>query len=78
MSGRYKESCMKFTNEELKKYLYDRFYEYPDLQIRCLSEDEEELTFIDESGRNVYTSSDVTNNHITKKSSVYENITINY
>ena len=101
MSGRYKESCMKFTNEELKKYLYDRFFEYPDLQIRCLSEDEveldfdssekietivfddkeniaimfyghqtsifaykEELMFIDESGRNVYTSSDVQGNAV--------------
>lgn len=43
MSEKYNEYCMKFSNEELKKYLYERFCGDDNLKIKCLSEDCEEI-----------------------------------
>lgn len=43
MSEKYNEYCMKFSNEELKKYLYERFCRDDNLKIKCLSEDGEEI-----------------------------------
>lgn len=102
MSEKYNESCMKFTNEELKKYLIDNVKrsKWSNLDIRLLSDDgeeignnsdikietivfdgedenlfinfygvqtsifsfDEEIMFIDEKSKGIYTSSDVDNN----------------
>lgn len=45
MSLRYKEYCMKFSNEEIKKYMIEYLLvnEWNDGWIRCLSEDGDEL-----------------------------------
>lgn len=43
MVERYNGYCMKFSNEELKDYLYDRFCGNTDLKIRCLSEDDMDI-----------------------------------
>lgn len=43
MNKMYNEYCMKFSNEELKKYLYDKLIENPNIMIRCLSADDEEV-----------------------------------
>lgn len=43
MSEEYKEYCMQFSNEELKKYLYDQYCKNTNLRIRCLSADEDEI-----------------------------------
>lgn len=36
MNKRYNEYCMKFSNEELKRYLYDKLFEN-NIHIQCLS-----------------------------------------
>lgn len=43
MNKKYNEYCMKFSNEELKKYLYDKFFENTNIQIQCLSTDGQEV-----------------------------------
>ena len=43
MNKKYTEYCMKFSNEELKKYIYDKISENIDIQIQCLSENEEQV-----------------------------------
>lgn len=47
MSENYNESCMKFTNEELKNYLIDNIKgcECTNLEIRLLSDDGEEIDY---------------------------------
>lgn len=101
MSEKYNESCMKFTNEELKKYLIGNIKnQCNNLDIRLLSEEgeeigdnsdlkietivfdgkeenlfinfygvqtsifsfNEEIMFIDEKSKGIYTSSDVEKN----------------
>ena len=102
MSGKYKEHCMKFSNEELKKYMVEYLINnsWDNRLIRFLSEDndeieidssekigtivfdgedenlfinfygihtsifvyDEEIMFIDEDSKGIYTSSDVYNN----------------
>lgn len=104
MSGNYKEHCMKFSNEELKKYMIDYLinHSWKRELIRCFSEDDdeleinspekifvivldgekedlsihfygvhtsifvhnEELMFIDEDSKGIYTSSDVQGNAV--------------
>lgn len=43
MNKEYNEYCMKFSNEELKKYLYDKLFENTNIKIQCLSADGEEV-----------------------------------
>lgn len=43
MNKKYNEYCMKFSNEELKRYLYDKLSEKTNIRIQCLSEDGEEV-----------------------------------
>lgn len=43
MSKTYNNYCMKFSNEELKRNLYDKFCKSKNLQIKCLSEDGDEI-----------------------------------
>lgn len=43
MNKEYNEYCMKFSNEELKKYLCDKIFENAHVRIQCLSADEEEV-----------------------------------
>jgi len=53
VSEKYNENCMKFSNDELKNYLYDKFFEYDGLQIKCLSVDGDEVNIM--SNTNVET-----------------------
>lgn len=104
MSGRYKEYCMKFSNEELKEYMVEYLINHlwDEKLIRCLSEDgveikldssqeigtivfdgeaenlfinfygvhtsifafDEEIMFIDEDSKGIYTASDVYGNAV--------------
>lgn len=43
MNKKYNEYCMKFSNEELKKYLNDKLFENTNIKIQCLSADGEEV-----------------------------------
>ncbi len=39
MNNKYSEYCMKFTNRDIKKFLYDPFIENVNVQLQCLSTD---------------------------------------
>ena len=44
MSEKYTEYCMKFSNEELKNYFYERFSADDNFKIKCLSETGDEIS----------------------------------
>lgn len=46
MNKKYNEYCMKFTNGDIKKYLYDPFVENVNLQLQCLSADGDEMDIV--------------------------------
>lgn len=43
MNIKYNEYCMKFNNEELKKYFLEELFENNNIKIKCLSADDEEV-----------------------------------
>ncbi len=43
MNKKYNEYCMKFSNKELKKYLYDKLCENNNIYIQCISADGDEM-----------------------------------
>lgn len=43
MSDEYNEYCMKFSNEELREYLYEKVSNSNVLEIKCLSENGNEI-----------------------------------
>lgn len=53
MSGMYNEYCMKFGNEEIKEYFYNKFSKDIQTKIICIAEDGARIDF--ESGRKIET-----------------------
>lgn len=45
MSGKYNEACMKFSNEEIREFFYNKFSEEVRAEMICIAEDDSKIDF---------------------------------